>query len=142
MKILDSLYERVRVRSLFVLAAALGALSMFIAPTPATAGTITTTVKAPAKYTDGSLIDAPIKYRLEGNYDGQPPIQVTSDSTTFVLTSMPAGRWCNRVIAIVNNVEAEPSDTACATVPPTSTQPPPTGKKPNPAYGIATTVSP
>lgn len=106
----------------------------------ATAGTITTTVKAPTLYTDGSKIDAPITYRLEGSYDGQPAISVTSTSTTFTLTSMPAGHWCNRVFAVVNNVDADPSDEACVTVPGVSQPPPP--KKPNPAYGIKTTATP
>lgn len=105
------------------------------------AGTITTTVKAPAKYTDGTAIDAPIKYRLEGSYDGQPTIVVTSDTTTFRLTDMPAGHWCNRVFSVVNGVDGDPSDQACTTVPPAST-PPPTVKKPNPAYGIQTTATP
>jgi hypothetical protein len=106
----------------------------------AIAGTITTTVRAPTLYTDGSKIDAPITYRLEGSYDGQPAISVTSTSTTFTLTSMPPGHWCNRVFAVVNNVDADPSDEACVTVP-TASQPPPV-KKPNPAYGIKSTATP
>jgi hypothetical protein len=117
------------------------ALAFMLAP-QVHAGTITTTVKAPTLYTDGSTITAPIKYRLEGSYDGQPTIVVTSDSPTFVMASMPAGHWCNRVYAVVDNVDADPSTTACATVPPPSTAPPPAKKKPNPAYGIATTVTP
>ncbi len=139
---LDWLYEHVRVRWLFLFAAALGVLSMFV-PT-AEAGTITTTVKAPTKFTDGSTITQPIKYRLEGSYDGQPLIVVTSDSITFVLQSMAAGHWCNRVFAVVNGVDSDPTDQACVTVPTSSAPPPPPSlaKKPNPAYGITTTAVP
>lgn len=115
---------------------------LFLLPILAHAGTITTTVKAPTKFTDGSAIDAPLKYRLEGNYDGQPPIIVTSDSPMFVMPSMPAGHWCNVVYAIVDNVDADASVVACVTVPSGSTPPPPVKKKPNPAYGISTTVTP
>lgn len=104
------------------------------------AGTIVTTVKPPLKYTDGSPIDAPIKYRLEGSYDGQQTIVVTSDTTSFKLTDMPAGHWCNRVYSVVNGVDGDPSDQACATVPPPNA--PPAVKKPNPAYGIQTSATP
>lgn len=129
------LYDHIRLRSLFILAAALGALSMCV---EARAGTITTTVRAPSLYTDGTKIEAPIKYRLEGNYDGQQPIVVTSDLPSFKLTDMAAGRWCNRVFAVVNGVDSDPTDTACVTVP---AAPAPV-KKPNPAYGITTTATP
>jgi len=131
--------DRISLRWLWVLAFALSILTCFVR---AEAGTITTTVKAPSLFTDGTKIDAPIKYRLEGNYEGQPAIVVTSDSPTFVLQSMPAGRWCNRVYAVVNNVDADPSSDACVTVPAPNTTPPPTLKKPNPAYGITTTATP
>lgn len=110
-------------------------------PIVAQAGTITTTVKPPLQFTDGSTITAPIRYRLEGNYDGQPTIAVTSDSPNIVMSSMPAGHWCNVVYAIVDNIDADASVTACVTVPSASV-PPPAKKKPNPAYGIATTATP
>lgn len=127
--------DRINLRALWVLAFALSILTCFAR---ASAGTVTTTVKAPSLYTDGSRIEVPIKYRLEGNYDGEPPIVVTSDTTTFVLSNMKAGRWCNRVFAIVNGVDSDPSDAACVMVPAA----PPPAKKPNPAYGIATTATP
>jgi hypothetical protein len=138
---LDWIYEHARVRAWFLLAAALGLLSMFVAP-PAEAGTITTIGKAPTLYTDGTKIDKPISYRLEGNYDGQPTITVTADVPNFKLVSMPAGRWCNRMYAVVDNVDAEPSELVCVTVPGPAEPPQPAKKKPNPTYGVATTAAP
>lgn len=119
----------------------LALVCLCLLPVLAQAGTITTTVKPPTLYTDGSTITVPIRYRLEGNYDGQPTIAVMSDSPNFVMSSMPAGHWCNVVYAIVDNVDADASVAACVTVPGGSA-PPPAKKKPNPAYGIATTATP
>lgn len=131
--------DRISLRALWVLFFALSILICFVR---AEAGTVTTTVKAPSLYTDGTKILEPIKYRLEGNYDGQPTIVVTSDSPIFVMQSMAAGHWCNRVFVVVNGVDSDPTDQACVTVPAPNQPPPAYVKKPNPAYGITTTAIP
>lgn len=133
--------DRINQPALWVL---LFAFSALLCVVNATAGSITSTWRAPDKYaTDGSPITAPISYRMEYAPEGVEltPVQsINATTTTGTVLNLAPGRWCNRIISIVENVEGDPSAVVCVTVPPKDS--PVVKKKPNPAYGIATTATP
>lgn len=134
------LSDRINQPALWILAIALALLSLF--PFRAEAGSITSTWRAPSLYTDGSTITDPITYRMEyGPEGGDFSQSVIVTTTTGKADNLAPGRWCNRIVSIVNRVDGEPTVAVCVTVPPKDT-PPPVTKKPNPAYGLSTQAAP
>lgn len=118
-------------------------LAAMLLATSSHAGSITSTWRAPSLYTDGTKIIQQIRYRMEYAPEGAEFTQqqaIKVGTTTGTATDLAPGRWCNRIIAIVEGSESDPTPPVCVTVP--AKPLPPLVKKPNPAYALGTTAAP
>jgi hypothetical protein len=133
-------------RQLIGVRAILTFIVAFMAAPQVEAGSITSTWRAPTQYaTDGTTITAPITYRMEYAPEGSeltPAQSIDSNTTTATAKDLAPGRWCNRIVSIVERIEAAASETVCVTVPPKEQPPPAPSKKPNPAFALRTTAAP
>jgi len=121
------LYDHVRIRWLFILAAALGGLSMFVRPAKA-AQTRTITITKPAGYFDGTPFGTEqIVYIVYNAADGARLFSTLSLVTTR--SDIPDGATCFYVRAGIYNVTA--SDVLAGTLsdPSPNSCPAPVAKK-------------
>lgn len=114
----------------------LPALCALLLPLAASAGSLTATWLPSATYEDLSPITALVTYRMQWGPEGQSLSKsVVTPKTTATALDLAPGRWCTQIVAIVENVEALPTNPVCVTVPAPK-------KKPSAATGVGVTVAP
>jgi hypothetical protein len=125
-------------RWLLAVAALLG-----LFPASAMAGGLIVDFVPPVYYTDGARIDKPITFVLFGAPEGQSMVEVARSVTRQIaVASLPRGRWCGQVHAMIDNVwsDGAPVPPFCVAI--DAPAPAPTRKKPGPVTGVTHTVTP